>query len=406
MTDATGDLPVPAGPDAVTAEWLTAALRASGSLDGVTIASFAWEQIAVGEGFAGQLARIAIVYEDDAGDGGGGRSGGAVDAPATLIGKFASPHDETRALLDLAGGYEREVRFYSELASDAGLPTPRCYHAAYDDEAGTCVILMEDMSPAETGDQVAGATLQEARFVVAELARFHARWWNDEALLGQEWMRPPAGFGGRVITLFEEGLPTFLERAEEFPRLAGLVDRIRKLMPSMVGQLEGRFGRRPYTLVHGDMRLDNLFLPAGDDGRFAVIDWQGVTLGMAAADLSYLLALSLDIELRRAYEGDLVALYHATLVGHGVDDYPLSRLKRDYAESLLSLIAFAVIVSGNLDLTSERGQALADAALRRMDAALDDHKAGRLLRIAPWAMRAQRALKVLRAPLSNVSRGR
>ncbi|MEE8338293.1 MAG: phosphotransferase, partial [Dehalococcoidia bacterium] len=386
------ELPVPAGPEGVTAQWLTDALRRSPSLEGVAVAAVRWEQIAVGEGFAGQLARIAVTYEGDAGS-----------APATLIGKFASPHEETRALLDLSGGYEREVRFYRELAQDAGLPTARCYHAAYDGDAGTCVMLLEDLSPAETGDQVAGATLEESRFVVVELARFHARWWNDERLLAWEWLRPPAGFGDRVIALFDAGLPAFMERAEEFPRLAALAVRMGAMLPSMMGELEGGFGRRPFTLVHGDMRLDNLFMPAEDGGRFVVIDWQGVTLGAGAADLSYLLALSLDVELRRAHEEELVALYHSTLVEHGVDGYPLSRLKRDYSGALLTLIPFAVVVGSNLDLTSERGQALAGVAFRRMDAALDDHKAGRLLRMAPWALRVGRAWKVLRAPFSSVS---
>lgn len=390
------ELSVPAGPVGVTAEWLTDALRQSGSLDGaegITIASVEWEQIAVGEGFAGQLARIAITYAGDAGD-----------APATLIGKFASAHEETRALLDLAGGYEREVHFYAELAADAGLPTPRCYHAAYDGDAGTCVILLEDLSPATTGDQILGATLDEARFVVTELARFHARWWNDEQLLSNEWMRLPTALAERLIALFEEGMPGFVQQAERFPRLVALVVRIGKLLPMMIGQLEGQFGRRPYTLVHGDMRLDNLFLPSQDGGRFTVIDWQGVTLGPAAADLSYWLALSLDVELRREHEHELVALYHSTLVEHGVEGYSLSRLRRDYGGTLLNLLPFGVVASASLDMTSERGQALVDAIFERMDAALADHKAGRLLRIAPWAIRGERLWNALRSPFSRSSR--
>jgi hypothetical protein len=388
------DLSVPASPADVTAEWLTESLRSSGSLDGVSIASIASEQIAVGEGFAGQLARISISYEGDSGD-----------APSSLIGKFASPHADTRELLAVSGGYEREVRFYSDLAADSGLPTPRCYPAAYDPDSGTFVILLEDLSPAETGDQILGATIEEARFVVAELARFHARWWNDESLVTLEWMRPPAGLGERVITIFDEGLPAFREkRAAEFPRMDALVTRAAKVLPTLVGELEGRFGKRPYTLVHGDLRLDNLFLPVRDGDRFTVIDWQGATLGPGAADLSYWLALSLTVEVRRAHEDELLKLYHSTLVEHGVDDYKFSQLKRDYAGSLVTLIPFAVVASAALDLTSERGEALANALFGRMDEALAEHKAGRLLRIAPWAIRGARVWNALRSPFSRRSR--
>ena len=306
------ELSVPEGPADLTTEWMNDALSSSVSLNGARVASIEWEQIAVGEGFAGQLARIEISYE--------GGSGTPDDAPSSLIGKFASEHAETRELLAMAGGYEREARFYSELAADSGLPTPRCYHAAYDAEAGTCVILLEDLSPAETGDQILGATIEEARFVVAELARFHAHWWNDESLPSFDWMRPPPDLGAQIITLFETGVPGFEERAADYPRMGVLVRRAGKVLPMMVGELMGRFGRPPYTLVHGDMRLDNLFLPVADGDRFTVIDWQGATLGVGAADLSYWLALSLTVEVRRAHEDELLQLYHSTLVEHGVVD--------------------------------------------------------------------------------------
>ena len=391
------ELSVPVGPADLTVEWMNEALSSSVSLNGARVASIEWEQIAVGEGFAGQLARIEIGYA--------GGSGTPDDAPSSLIGKFASAHAETRELLAMAGGYEREVRFYSDLAEGCGLPTPRCYHAAFDAEAGTCVILLEDLSPAETGDQVLGATVEEARFVVAELARFHARWWNDQSLISMEWMRPSADMGEQIITLFETGLPAFEEKAADYPRIRVLVRRAGKVLPMMVAELLGRFGRQPYTLVHGDMRLDNLFLPVADGDRFTVIDWQGTTLGAGAADLSYWLALSLTVEVRRAHEDELLRLYHSTLVEHGVTDYKFSELKRDYAGTLLALIPFAVVASNALDLSSERGQALAGAIFSRMDEALADHKAGRLLLIAPWAIRAQRLWNALRSPFARRSRG-
>ncbi len=390
------ELSVPEGPADLTTEWMNDALSSSVSLNGARVASIEWEQIAVGEGFAGQLARIEISYE--------GGSGTPDDAPSSLIGKFASEHAETRELLAMAGGYEREVRFYSELAADSGLPTPRCYHAAYDAEAGTCVILLEDLSPAETGDQILGATIEEARFVVAELARFHAHWWNDESLPSFDWMRPPPDLGAQIITLFETGVPGFEERAADYPRMGVLVRRAGKVLPMMVGELMGRFGRPPYTLVHGDMRLDNLFLPVADGDRFTVIDWQGATLGVGAADLSYWLALSLTVEVRRAHEDELLQLYHSTLVEHGVVDYKFSQLKRDYAGTLLTLIPFSVVVSNALDLSSERGEALAAAIFSRMDEALADHKVGRLLLIAPWAIRGARLWAALRSPFSRRSR--
>jgi hypothetical protein len=44
-----------------------------------------------------------------------------VNAPATLIAKFACDHARTRKLMRSLDGYAREVRFYRELAPEIGL---------------------------------------------------------------------------------------------------------------------------------------------------------------------------------------------------------------------------------------------------------------------------------------------
>ncbi|HJM74633.1 MAG TPA: hypothetical protein QGI71_02045, partial [Dehalococcoidia bacterium] len=61
------ELSVPEGPADLTAEWMNDALSSAVSLNGARVASIEWEQIAVGEGFAGQLARIEISYEGGSG---------------------------------------------------------------------------------------------------------------------------------------------------------------------------------------------------------------------------------------------------------------------------------------------------------------------------------------------------
>ena len=65
-----------------------------------------------------------------------------------------------------------------------------------------------------------------------------------------------------------------------------VVDR---LVPRLGDYLSAR--PRPWTIVHGDFRADNLLF-GGE--RVVVVDWQTVGLGPGTADLSYLLGASLD----------------------------------------------------------------------------------------------------------------
>jgi hypothetical protein len=388
-------LPVPAGPAGLTAEWLTAALRtrAPGS---PAVTQIEWQTVGAGLGFAGEVVRIRPHYESSAGG-----------PPDTLIGKFASPVDSARALLNDFGAYEREVHFYTRIAGDAGLPAPACYYAGYDPHAGSVVLLLEDLAQARLGDQVAGATPEEAEFVVAQLARFHAKRWNDAALLEQPWLRPNVEIAGKLPELFDRGLVPLRETlAGSFDGVLDLLQRLIPVVSELAEAFGDRFPPKPFTLVHGDMRMDNLFLPSRGEGRFAVVDWQGAAIGSPAEELAYFMILSLPVETRRRHEASLLALYHATLAANGVRSYPQKSLERDYSRAILiQLVGLPVLVS-NLDFRSERGQALVTVALERISAAASDLKAARLIGILTWVLRFQRLSRSLRRRASFVRRRR
>src|SRR5258706_16213185 len=96
---------VPARPNEINAEWLNACLRHAGVLGASDrVAGFELERIGQGRGFAGQIARVALRYEP-----------ANVNAPATLIAKFATEHAATQEMMLSFDGYAREVRFYREL---------------------------------------------------------------------------------------------------------------------------------------------------------------------------------------------------------------------------------------------------------------------------------------------------
>ena len=172
------DLSFPSGPNLVTPEWLTSALRDAGVIDEAAVTSLSSQRVGEGVGFLGQLVRIEPEYDR-------AESG----APESLIGKFPAADEETRQVAAMYGVYRCEVNFYQELASAISMRTPRCYFKAVNDDGSEFVLLLEDLSSSgRLGDQVAGCTAEEARLALRELATFHASWWQHKSLEKMSWL--------------------------------------------------------------------------------------------------------------------------------------------------------------------------------------------------------------------------
>ena len=138
--------------------------------------------------------------------------------------------------------------------------------------------------------------------------------------------------------------------------------------------------RQPCTVVHGDYRADNIFF--ADDGAsdgFAVADWQIVMQAGGALDVAYLLTGSIDRDLRRAHETDLLRAYHDALTSHGVNDYAFEVFREDYRACVMLTWCWPVIAIGALDHANERGVALFRTWTDRAMAAIADLDAGAVL---------------------------
>ena len=128
-------------PEAVDADWLTRALQSAG-VDAV-VAGF--EAKAVGTGQIGDSVRFRLRY-----------ARGGDEAPASLVGKFPSADKDSFGTGVALGNYIREVKFYRHLADTALVSTPRWYMAEVEEATSEFVLLMEDLAPAEPGDQLRG----------------------------------------------------------------------------------------------------------------------------------------------------------------------------------------------------------------------------------------------------------
>jgi thiamine kinase-like enzyme len=133
--------------------------------------------------------------------------------------------------------------------------------------------------------------------------------------------------------------------------------------------------KRPATIIHGDLHLDNLIFT--DDAGPILLDWQGIATGPAIVDLGLFLVGSLSVEDRRDTEMGLLARYHRRLRASGVEEYTFDDLVADYYRSLVWQLAGITGWLARVDLASlvGRERALVDAlfAPGQLFAACADH---------------------------------
>lgn len=366
----TTKLDIPSTPADITAEWLTEALRAGGAISPASeVTTASHDVLGQGAGFIGQIARFTLTYARE-----------EPGAPATLIAKLPALDPGAREIGMLYGLYDREYRFYNELAPEITFRTARCYYSAGDAETTRYILLLEDLSTSGAcGDQVAGCSFNQARIALSQLALHHARWWAHPRLTQIQWLQPGIDL---VNGAMQQTYPQCWEAA-----LALFGDRmpapIREALPTLnvrITKLMETIAEGDMTIAHGDYRLDNLFFGGeGSDYELAVLDWQSPNQGWGAYDIAYFLYSNVDVETRRAHEMPILREYHDTLVANGVANYPLDALLLDYRRSLLVSLGIWIVNAATLDTANERGKALFDLFFDRLSTAIIDHDALALL---------------------------
>jgi hypothetical protein len=324
--------------------WFTSVLRDAGhtraGVRGVTL-----EPLAV-RGAIADMARVRLEYD------GSGEPG-----PASLVTKIRGTTPVQVAMDGAMGLYEREARFYRDLAADVPLGTPRCLHIG---NGSTTPLLLEDLGDLRLGDQMQGLARADAERLIDVLADLHARYW-ESAVLEQDWLLSPGGgaFAGMAAQLVCSGVDAL--RARYSGRApAGVLDAVAQAATRWA-EILGRCAEGPMTLVHNDCRLDNIFFRAGGDPVF--VDWQVVARTRGTQDVGNLLAGSMDIEDLRASWEPLLRRYHDRLCGRGVRDYGWEDCMRHYRQNILYPLGAGMALLGHMDIGDDRG--LGDAIVLR-----------------------------------------
>ncbi len=103
-------------------------------------------------------------------------------APATLIAKVPKANEASRAASRMTRCYEVETSFYSEIRSAVDARIPDCYHVEYSAHDDEFLLLLEDLAPAQQGDQLGGCSVDDAMLAVTEMAKLHGSLWESPSI--------------------------------------------------------------------------------------------------------------------------------------------------------------------------------------------------------------------------------
>ncbi|KAL2813001.1 Ecdysteroid kinase-domain-containing protein [Aspergillus granulosus] len=270
----------------VTLEFLAQAL-------GQTVTSFITERIGTGQ--VGECHRISLSYAPNE------------TGPATVIIKLgASGHLSRESGMKL-GIYERESRFYSEVVPTLdSTALVKSYHTVFDRDRDFFHILLEDISPAAVGDEIEGATLDQARLALDALGKIqkaalfttHPKWVGDsnppsQVYLQQLWLGFLARYGSKVKPEHQQVVTRWLACFDTYAaRIKGIT--------------------KNKCLVHGDYRLDNMLFKYNGETpvSVSVVDWQMLNMGSVFQDLAYFIGMSIPTKLRRENINELLQVYY------------------------------------------------------------------------------------------------
>ena len=266
-----------------------------------------------------------------------------------------------------------EVAFYRDVRPSLPIRAPEAY-AARVARDGSYVLVLEDLADGRSSLKTIAdeLSLEAATAVVDALARLHATFWGTARF---PWLRtashnPNAAVERYVCRLAHR--PT-LERFSDLlpPRVRSGARRIHERRPA----LERYWSNAPLTLIHGDSHAGNVYFAEGEAGFF---DWQVTQHHQGIRDVAYFLVLSLETQLRRRSERQLVERYRRRLREMGVsrDEAHPDRLWERYRSFSLYAYMGASVTATMSDLQPE---SIARLGLRRAATAVDDLDALALL---------------------------
>jgi hypothetical protein len=351
---------VPPSTEALTPEWLTAALF--GRHPGARVNS-----VNLGNRSDGSTSRqvLLLEYNDE---------GRATGLPERIFCK-SSPKFTSRLITGLSGALESEAGFYQTLRPEVEMESPLAYYTAVDPASARSIFLLEDIAftrAARFGDPTnIYVGRQQAESMMQNIAAYHGRFWESPILRRLPWLQTSLGFQQRVNAAidFEKRTLVGIDRSEAVAP-PDFLRRRREIWPATMRSLAMNV-RGPRTLLHSDMHLGNWYA-VGEHGM-GLYDWQCMTTGEWALDVVYAVMSALTIEDRRAWERELLELYLEELARAGGIAPPFDEAWLRYRQQVFHGLVFWLytIGSGRMQPQMQK-QSVAKANVARMTQATID----------------------------------
>ncbi|EAU74844.1 phosphotransferase [Synechococcus sp. RS9916] len=313
-------------PLCVDAEWLTYVLQHEGHLQSGKVIAVTKTPLGNSIGFLSRVVRLSPEYQGNA----DGLPDSFILKAHTVIPNFLGVAEELKA-------FDRELGFYQEFRQKVCSRLPKFY-GGYS-QAGRGWLLLEDLSSIPPGDQVAGLSNLQVAKTIENIAAIHALCWQSEELNRAKWL-PIDDFWFR--TEIERSWRTL--KQSYCLRIGSEGCELIDSFVACHGDLFGRLSSRPRTLIHGDLRADNLLMDSNPKSRDDVIilDWQTATQSMGAIDIAFLIAGSEPTAERHGRIHSLVRTWHTALVENGVKSYSYDEAYLDVRAALLLCLAVPI----------------------------------------------------------------
>lgn len=307
--------PLPRSVADVDAAWMTAALASR--FPGIAVAQVTHGQVIHG---AATKVLIKLTYAEH---------GRAIHLPETMWAK--SGWEAHSDWLNSATAIDaRETRFYKDLAARVDVNVPGCYYADWSD-TGHGIVLLEDLNerPVTFGAPTATVGADEVAGMLDHLARLHARWWENQRDVEVRFLDRPMRRNTPSASWALRNGPDVIEQFLATPRCAQVpssvrdplrIDRAFWAMIDHMGKGQGETGADAYCVLHGDAHPGNTFFDV--NGAPGLYDWQTISFGPWAHDVSYYLTSAMNVAERRASDRDLIRHYLEALRRYGVTSVP------------------------------------------------------------------------------------
>ncbi len=273
-----------------------------------------------------------------------------------------------------------EGRFLSEARPHLNIEAPVCVYTARDPVSGRSMHLFEDLTVTRGATFCHVGTVidrAQAEDIIDTLAQLHGTFMRDASgptsRQGVDWLGTCEAFFQGALGA---GIQEYHERA--MTKAAGVIpERVlvrRDDVWAAAMKAVGAHSELPRTVIHSDVHLGNWYVTA--DGRMGLSDWARVCRGTLARDISYMLATTLSVESRRAWEEDLLQRYLENLRrDFGVEIDPEAARRMCHQQTFTALLMWTPSLCPPPQLPDMQPESVSMEMIRRIAIAIDDYGA-------------------------------